>query len=247
MKREFETINSKFIFTKDEFGFQEVLSEMETAKQITIVTYNISEKQTDLLNCLRNASDTAEIKIITNIPKRWENYYGQNYRDIAQKKIAIYMTNLQPEDIGKNVSVFFNFNNHGKIIMTENVVYVGSSNFSEESKRNIEFGFIVRDPDFIQFLLSEIIPEVEKQSIPYFEYDFMSLLLEANMALSILFSLNNELYDQIYYLHDDIDGELFYYNNSEDSLSRDTLERIIQIILSELTNSHFLAPEISVS
>ena len=75
------------------------------------------------------------------------------------------MTKLKPEDIGGKVSVFFNFDNHGKIIMTNNVAYIGSSNFSEESKKNIEFGFIARDVGFIRFL-QDILTDIEKNSLP---------------------------------------------------------------------------------
>ena len=231
MKHEFETGNSKFIFTKDEFGYQEVLSEMATAKKIIIVTYNISAKHTYLIDCLKQASSSAEIQIFTNIPNRWETYFSQSCRGLADKNISVYLTKLRPEYIGERVSVFFNFDNHGKIIMTESVVYIGSANFSEESKHNIEFGFIVRNPDFIQFLLSEIVPAMEEKSVPYYyEYNFMPLLLEANMIMSTIFRLKNELYEQIYFLHDDIDGEWFYYNYNEDSLSGETLDNVMQII-----------------
>ena len=36
--------------------------------------------------------------------------------------------------------------------MTNNIAYIGSSNFSEESEDNFEYGFISKDADFIEFL-----------------------------------------------------------------------------------------------
>ena len=84
--------------------------------------------------------------------------------------------------------------------MTNNV---GSANYSEESKNNSEFGIISRDPDYITFLKEEITKELEKASTPYFEYDYLPLLLEGKMHLSNSFALKGELFDQVYSYYDD--------------------------------------------
>jgi len=230
VKREFETSNAKFIFSKNEYGYQEVLDDIPNANEIVIITYNISDRQNFLIDCITAAQNNAEIKIITNIPNRWEYYYGESFRASAQKKITIYISKLSPEELGGNASVFFNFENHGKIIMTENVAYVGSANFSEESRCNSEFGFIIRDHNFIEFLKSDLLPIIESHSVPYYDYDYTKLLLESNMTLSKIFSLYNELHDQTYSLHDDIDGEWFYYNSSCDYLNMETLELIGKVL-----------------
>lgn len=230
MKKEFSVNKAKFVYTKNELGYQEVLDDFENASDITIVTFNISEKQTYLINCLKKISDKAEIEIITNIPNRWEMYYKSNFREIAKKKISVYMTKLKAEEIGGKVSVFFNFDNHGKIIMTNNVAYIGSSNYSEESKNNSEFGFIVQDKEFIQYLKNEVISDVEKSALPYYAYNYTTLLLEANMAISALFSLRNELYEQIYIWFDDFYGQGYYYNTENDTLDINTLESIQSLI-----------------
>ena len=44
MKKEFVTTNAKFVYSKNELGYQEVLDSFDSAKEITIITYNISEK-----------------------------------------------------------------------------------------------------------------------------------------------------------------------------------------------------------
>ncbi|MBI6078369.1 hypothetical protein [Clostridium perfringens] len=46
--------------------------------------------------------------------------------------------------------------NHSKIVMTDNIVYIDLSNFSDESSNNIENGFISRDKEFINFLEEEL-------------------------------------------------------------------------------------------
>ncbi|KAB2953745.1 6-phosphogluconolactonase [Heliorestis acidaminivorans] len=227
MKKEYFLSDAKFIYSKDELGYQEVLDDFKNAEEIIIVTYNISEKQLLLIQKLSEASSDAEISIFTNIPSRWDTYYGDAYKNTARKKINVYLTKLKPDSIGEKVSVFFNFDNHGKIIMTNNLAYVGSANYSEESVYNIEFGIISRDIDFITFLKEEITKELEKSSTPYFEYDYLPLLLEIKMHLSNLFALRGELFDQIYSYYDDLDGKGYFYNDTEERLNQKTIDNII--------------------
>lgn len=198
MKKEFALQQAKFIYSNKELGYQEVLDEFPNAKHIAIITYNISEKQHRLLDQLKAVPEDATITIITNIPNRWDVYYGEHYRSLAKKKIQVYMSKLNPNLFGENASVFFDFDNHGKIVMTDTVVYVGSSNYSEESANNSEFGFISRDKGFIEFLENEILPTIKSDAVPYYEYDYTSLALEANMVLAAIFNLLNQLHEETY-------------------------------------------------
>lgn len=230
MKKEFVTNNSKFVYSKNELGYQEVLDDFENASEITIITYNISEKKLALVSALRMAGERCIINIITNIPSRWEVYYGDTFRDKAKQKINLYLSKLNPDRLGINSKVFFDFSNHGKIIMTDHVVYVGSANYSEESANNTEFGFISRDKEFINYISSEVLPDIQATAIPYYEYDYTSLLLEANVALSAIYNIKNELYEEVYRLHDDVDGEWYYYVEHEASLTVGTLDKVVQIV-----------------
>ena len=72
MKKEFLTTNAKFVYSKNELGYQEVLDNFEKASEITIITYNISEKKNALVSALRKAGEHCVINVITNIPSRWE-------------------------------------------------------------------------------------------------------------------------------------------------------------------------------
>ena len=226
MKKEFAINSAKFVYSKNELGYQDIIDNMPDAKEITIITYNISEKQSHLIKCIQSAPHNCEINIITNIPSRWDKYYGSNFRENARKKINLYMTKLAPEKLGKAASVFFDFSNHGKIIMTDSIAYIGSENYSEESANNTEFGFISREKDFIEFIKEELLHEVKKEAVPYYQYNYTSLLLEANMILSAVFNIKNCLYEETHRLHDDIDGEWFYYLNTESDLTIHTLESI---------------------
>lgn len=228
MKKEYILSDAKFVYSKKELGYQEVLDDFNNADEIIIVTYNISDKQSLLIQKLVDTPAETKIQIFTNIPLRWDTYYKDTYRDAARRKIDVYLTKLKPDSIGEKVSVFFNFDNHGKIIMTNNVVYLGSANFSEESKNNIEFGIISRDQNYIEFLKEEMTKELEQSSTPYFEYDYLPLLLEVKMHLLNLFALKEELFDQVYSYYDDLDGKGYFYNDTEERLSQITIDSIVR-------------------
>ncbi|MDD6827109.1 MAG: 6-phosphogluconolactonase [Oscillospiraceae bacterium] len=230
LKREFSTSNARFVYSKNELGYQEVLNRFEDANEINIITFNISEKQNSLISALKKVSENCTINVITNIPNRWETYYGDSFRYRARQKINLYMSKLNPEKLGINSTIFFDFSNHGKIIMTDTIVYVGSANYSEESANNSEFGFLSEDKAFIEFIRTEILPDVQKSAIPYYEYDYTALLLESNVALSAVFKIKNELYDEVYRLHEDFGGEYFYYVEYDASLTTITLENITKIV-----------------
>ncbi len=53
LKKEFLASNAKFVYTKDELGYQAVLDRFEAAKEIDIITYNISEKNQALIDALK--------------------------------------------------------------------------------------------------------------------------------------------------------------------------------------------------
>lgn len=230
VKKEFITADAKFVYSKNELGYQEVLDNFEMASEITIITYNISEKKNALVSALKKAGEHCVVNIITNIPSRWETYYGDTFRDKARQKINLYLLKLKPESLGIKSTVFFDFSNHGKIIMTNCIVYIGSANYSEESANNTEFGFISRDKEFIDYINSEVLSDVQASAIPYYEYNYTDLLIEASVALSAVYNIKNELYEEVYRLHDDVDGEWYYYVEHEATLTVSTLDKVAQIV-----------------
>lgn len=227
MRKEFNTDSAKFVYTKNELCYQEVLDAFPSASKITIITYNISEKNNQLINALIQTSDECIINIVTNVPGRWEYYYKDTFKDKARQKIHLYLTKLKPEQLGSLSSVFFDFSNHGKIIMTDSILFVGSANFSEESANNTEFGFVSTDKSLIEFISTEVLSDVKDSAIPYYEYDYSTLLYSANLALSAINHAKNELHEEIYNLNDEIAGEWFYYNKYEANLSVQSLDRIL--------------------
>lgn len=68
-------------------------------------------------------------------------------------------------------------------------------------------------------LILRFYPDVQATAIPYYEYNYTALLLEASVALSAVYNIKNELYEEVYRLHDDIDGEWYYYVEYEATLT----------------------------
>lgn len=229
MKKEFTTDKITFVHSKDELGYQAVLDDIPFATEVTIVTFNISEKKSELIDALYSVRENCTINIVTNIPGRWEEYYKESVRNKAHKKIEVYMSKLNPEKLGNNSAVFFDFSNHGKIIMTNNIVYVGSANFSEESANNTEFGFISRDSNFIEYIRSQVLPDMIKSSIPYYEEN-TELLLEATMAISAVYNMRSELHESAYYVNDEFNVVCYYYKENEAFLTIQLLNRIELVI-----------------
>lgn len=158
----------RFVSNREELNYEEVLNHFPCASIIRILTYNISRNQQDdkLLNALKETN--ADVQIITNVPSRMERYYnsdaGNHMRMTARRNINAYISKLNPENFQNGFVPFFNVHNHAKIIGTEDIVYIGSANFSNESANNIETGVIIEDKVFIQKLYSEFF-DAEKMNL----------------------------------------------------------------------------------
>ncbi|POR29277.1 phospholipase D-like domain-containing protein [Paenibacillus polymyxa] len=194
MIEEFQTSDIRFVLSKDELGYKEVLMDFANAKKIRIVTYNISMSSKDdkLFELIGELGEDLDVELITNIPSRFETYYdsprGKTMKNNASKNIATYISKLNPSNFSTELVTFFNFSNHAKIIGTENVVYIGSSNFSNESSNNYESGFLSKDKTFINYLYEVVFKILKEESVPYYKDDFNNLRL---FIISLLSRLNN--------------------------------------------------------
>lgn len=95
VKKEFLTSNAKFVYSKNELGYQEVLDRFKDAKQITIITFNISEKQNTLVNALKKAGDSCIINVILIELSEFDS--GEFVNQQLQKEYAMeaYEENLE--------------------------------------------------------------------------------------------------------------------------------------------------------
>lgn len=166
--------DSRAVFGKNECTYQCVLDDFKNSKFIGIMTYNISPKvDSKLLRSLKEACmNGTNAVIITNIPKRFPSYFGTRYAIAAKDMISLYKRQLNPHDYGMRLNPYFTFHNHAKVVMTDNIVYWGSSNFSDESTGNFECGTISTDKGLIKYLKDSLFPDVQSKSVPYYRYNF---------------------------------------------------------------------------
>lgn len=235
-----------FVSSKNGFGYQEILDDFSNSKQVKILTYNISKKSDDLFDTLKSLNEDVSIEIITNIPSRF-NYYtsspaGEYMRDTASKNIKAYLTKLDPKKIEANLVPFFNFNNHCKIIGTENIIYIGSENFSDESALNYEAGVIIKDKEFIKKLYNTFFEKLKSNSTPYFDEDYHELRLYCISILTRLTNHLNKIEETIFFQTEDgrwiFTGEDTSFSEDDYSLLTKNLEEVesIKSIIEDLEN-----------
>lgn len=184
----------KLISTKDEFGYSDVLETFDKAKFIRIITFNISKESDILINKLDELPEEKDVILVTNIPGRFKRYTSQYARSKAKTTINNYIERLNPENYYANLSVFFNFENHSKIIMSDKVAYIGSSNFSDESSCNSECGILIRDKNVINEIDKIFIQMQIEEAIPYYSSKYTRVFMNiANLLNKV------ELYYEDYY------------------------------------------------
>lgn len=154
----------ELILSNTDFGYQKVLDSFKTADMIRIVTYNISPKDDSLLEKVEELQPGVDVKIITNIPNRFANYYNTKAKERAKQTITSYMDRLNPENYATDLATFFNFGNHSKIIMTDSIAYIGSANYSSESSDNFECGILISDRQIIDKIEREFFYSIQEHS-----------------------------------------------------------------------------------
>jgi len=226
---------AEFVAGEDELCFQRVLDDFPNAEYINVLTYNISARNDNLLTAIRNAAKCdIPINIITNIPSRWDWYGSTSLLNKAKKNIKLYERKLNPEALGRRVNVFFKFNNHAKIIMTNNIIYWGSANYSDESKQNYECGTISTDKQFIKFIQNEVITAIIANTTSYYSFEYNKCLLGLFSAISAIHNIHEEIYDASYNYRSDYDTsfeERFFFNPYDNYLRWEMLESYTETIV----------------
>ncbi|MBE7661494.1 hypothetical protein F7646_13020 [Tenacibaculum finnmarkense genomovar finnmarkense] len=187
------TKNSEILLSQNECGYEKVLNDFSNAKRISIVTYNISNRDIQLIEKLRQLKNV-KIDLITNIPNRWDNYFKPYYRERASDSIKNYFRILSPDKFESEISVYFNFSNHSKIIATDNYAYIGSANYSSESSKNFEAGILISDSNLVNQVHEKFVAEIIEQSNEYFGKDILDDLI----VLVDKFLAEIELFDELY-------------------------------------------------
>ena len=135
--------NASIVYSLGQEGYRQVVESFSKAKWINIVSYSLFFKNNYGLEELSNVPENCRIRIVTNVPScHDEKKMEERYR--------AYMQELKPEKFSNNTSVYFNFENHSKIIMTDTKAYIGSANFSNSGFH--ELGLLFDDNDAINKL-----------------------------------------------------------------------------------------------
>ncbi len=198
-------ITTDIVLTEGEYGFNEVLEDYKNATFINIVTYNIrSFDDSVLIRALREVESTVPINIVLNIPARQNQYvdrYGKFSESLARKaamQIRYYLRTLEREKFG-DLNVFFNFSNHAKLVMTNNIAYIGSQNYSDASSENFELGVILRDSNAIRQIDSVIFNLIKERSIRYQTSKYIVL---SETTAEVMYDVLGKLRESIFSIHD---------------------------------------------
>lgn len=230
--------DSQAVFGKNEFAYQCVLDDFPNTNFIGIMTFNISPKtNSQLLKSLKKAClNGTNAFIITNIPKRFTSYYGSKYAVAAKDMINLYKQQLNPHDYGMRLSPYFAFHNHAKVIMTENIVYWGSSNFSDESYNDFECGTISKDKELIKYLKDSLFPEMQHKSVPYYKYNFAVAIANLESLILVCKTAKEKLLEAAFMPVADYDTnfkERFIYRTTDSGITVNFLQKFMDFF------SHF--------
>ena len=186
-----------FVSYPGELNYKQVLEDFQKANTIRILTYNISPKLDSLLlDTLKTAClNGTNAIIVTNIPKRFPSYFKEQYALAAKDMIDLYVRQLNPQSYGMRLNPYFAFHNHAKIVMTENIVYWGSSNYSDESSRNFECGTVSTDRELIAYLKDVFFPEIQSSSVPFYKYNFAVALANLESLIPACQAARQKLFD----------------------------------------------------
>src|SRR5690606_12445000 len=126
-------------------------------------------KEDDLWNKIlpKGLNDTSWVDIATynfNFVDQFNNTFYNKLRELSNTGVQIRLVYAKEKDgiemlddfVVNSVAIFKNPHNHSKILLTENLGYVGSSNFSFGSNNNYEAGVLIRDRKLIKELKSKL-------------------------------------------------------------------------------------------
>ena len=147
-------IKAEFIAGKGTFLFQEVLKDIPNAKMVRLLSFNAETfMNSGLYDCLHKMKYDADFKWVFNfVSRKSENprYAKRFNKKKFENDLKYFNMIFESKDFESKVDVVVNCTNHAKIFGTENILYVGSQNFTDASVDNYELGFIIKNKKKIQ-------------------------------------------------------------------------------------------------
>ena len=139
MRVSFDIDKVEFIGTKDDTNFDEVLKRFTSAKKIRILTYNIPNKTNSYkLNTLRRLNPDVDLRLILALPGVQYVINGNypDYNSYTEHSLEINtidaLQKLDLKSFSQTPKIDVCFKNHAKLIGTEDILYVGSANYTME-------------------------------------------------------------------------------------------------------------------
>ncbi len=217
------------VITKDEHNFTEVLESFCDSSRIAISTYNISTSDNSLLNKIIDSHPSMSI-IILNIPGRFENYTTGKARLKARNVINSYCNLVSALNFNLNLRILFNFKNHAKIIVTDNLAYIGSANYSSESKDNFECGVVFNDVDICSQIYEKLFMAIASSSIDYTPTAKIRFFTKKYQEFTEIYqNLTAELHDSLYTLIDHPSGYKEIFDYEKDDITCELIEKLDEV------------------
>ncbi|WP_406944528.1 phospholipase D-like domain-containing protein [Halobacillus sp. SY10] len=157
-----EFTNFKIVLTEEigEHTYEEVLQSFSRAKKIYISSFGVTidtRYGNKLLNTLINLNNVNVVKVLTNLRSEEE---FESFKELLNNNVPSYL------------KFYFNTTIHSKIIVTDEIAYIGSENYTEYSGKgaNMEAGIITKDKSAISYLMSSL-DSLLKVSYPALDFD----------------------------------------------------------------------------
>jgi hypothetical protein len=146
-------------------GLQPLLEKLPSAKRVMVLTYSLdTNPKSSLLEGLHKLPEDCLLTVITNVPGRWSSYSEKQAVKMAERFDSL-LENLTPDNFACASEIYFSFSNHAKVLIVDDIAYVGSANFTEASARNFEAGVIITGKEELAEL-SEFVKVIRMSSLP---------------------------------------------------------------------------------
>lgn len=235
MLKTFPITSGDVVFGKGSYTYQQVLDDFSNTSFIGILTFNISKEDSILLRRLKTACATGtNAVIVTNVPQRYRTYYNFKCEEPAKKNIVRYKKQLNPRNFSMRLSPYFTFKNHAKVIVTDNLIYLGSSNFSDESSDNLECGMVSSDKELIEYVKDTLFPEIQSHAVPYYKDNFAVAIANLEDLISICRQAKEVLFEAAYVPWSDYDTnfeEKWIYRTTDNGITTEFLRHFQEVFL----------------
>lgn len=206
---------ARLVITKNEHGPREVYERLPTARTAFIVTY-ILPKAGGSSSPRWRARPSSRACLSSRTSRVGGLHIGGDApKKKAREAIKRSIDRLNTLATRDGVEIYFARKNHSKIYVVDDIGYVGSSNFSDESAANVEAGVIVEGEDALA--------ELREQSWGLLRTD---ALLHPTLATAAAASLGD-------WLEDELQFESIYIavHNSDPANAQDEFKKAVQRLL----------------